>query len=303
MDRVSDFIETIRIDWGAEIGATLVVIVVTVVVLALVRSALRRWTSRVEARYALSDDHEQREQAKRLRTITDVVRMVFSLIVWAVAVLTVMAIWGVPMTPLVTIGATVGVAIGFGAQDFVRDVIGGFFVLVEEQYSVGDVVRIADVSGSVEAITLRSTVLRDLDGNRHFVPNGQIQVASNMTSGFSRVVVDIPVSYDTDLDRAMDVIADEASIMSGSAEWSGSFLEPPSMLGVDRLDASAVNIRVVLTTVSDERWLVKRGFLKLMKQRLDREGIEIPYQYVNLVARENPSSDVGTQDEDRVLDG
>jgi moderate conductance mechanosensitive channel len=303
MDRLADFIETIRVDWGAEIGATLVVIVVTVVVLALVRSAIRRWTSRVEVRYTLSGDHEQREQAKRLRTITDVVRMVFSLMVWAVAVLTVMAIWGVPMTPLVTIGATIGVAIGFGAQDFVKDVIGGFFVLVEEQYSVGDVVRIADVSGSVEAITLRSTVLRDLDGNRHFVPNGQIQVASNMTSGFSRVVVDIPVSYDTDLDRAMEVITDEASIMAASDEWRESFLESPSMLGVDRLDASAVDIRVVLTTVSDERWRVKRGFLKLIKQRLDREGIEIPYQYVNLVARDNESSDVGTQDEDRVLDG
>ncbi|MFO7699179.1 MAG: mechanosensitive ion channel family protein [Acidimicrobiia bacterium] len=303
MDTPVDFIETIRSDWGAEISATLIVVVVTAFVLVLVRSAIRRWTSRVENRYALSDDHEQREQAKRLRTITGVVRMVFSLTVWAVAVLTIMATWGIPMTPLVTVGATIGVAIGFGAQDFVKDVIGGFFVLVEDQYAVGDVVRIADVSGSVEAITLRSTVLRDLDGNRHFVPNGQVRVASNMTSGFSRVVVDVPVSYDTDLDRAMEVIADEASRMSLSDEWSGSFLEPPSMLGVDRLDASSVNIRVVLTTVSDERWRVKRGFLKLIKQRLDREGIEIPYQYVNLVARDNPSSEVGTEDEDRVLDG
>lgn len=303
MDTPADFIETIRSDWGAEISATLIVVVVTAFVLVLVRSAIRRWTSRVENRYALSDDHEQREQAKRLRTITDVVRMVFSLTVWTVAVLTILATWGIPLTPLVTVGATIGVAIGFGAQDFVKDVIGGFFVLVEDQYAVGDVVRIADVSGSVEAITLRSTVLRDLDGNRHFVPNGQVRVASNMTSGFSRVVVDVPVSYDTDLDRAMEVIADEASRMSLSDEWSGSFLEPPSMLGVDRLDASSVNIRVVLTTVSDERWRVKRGFLKLIKQRLDREGIEIPYQYVNLVARDNPSSEVGTEDEDRVLDG
>jgi small conductance mechanosensitive channel len=303
MDTPAEFIETIRSNWGDEITATLIVVVATAFVLVLVRSAIRRWTSRVENRYALSDDHEQREQAKRLRTITDVVRMVFSLTVWAVAVLTILATWGIPMTPLVTVGATIGVAIGFGAQDFVKDVIGGFFVLVEDQYAVGDVVRIADVSGSVEAITLRSTVLRDLDGNRHFVPNGQVRVASNMTSGFSRVVVDVPVSYDTDLDRAMEVIADEASRMSLSDEWSGSFLEPPSMLGVDRLDASSVNIRVVLTTVSDERWRVKRGFLKLIKQRLDREGIEIPYQYVNLVARDNPSSEVGTEDEDRVLDG
>ncbi len=303
MEAITDFIETAISDWGAEIGATIAVIVVSAAVLVSVRIAIRRWMARVEERYALSDDHEQREQAKRLRTITDVVRMVISLAIWAIAVLTVMAIWGIPMTPLLAVGTTIGVAIGFGAQDFVRDVIGGFFVLVEDQYSVGDVVKIADVSGSVEAITLRSTVLRDLDGNRHFVPNGQIQVASNMTSGFSRVVVDVPVSYDTDLDRAMEVIADEASLMFASEEWRETFLEPPSMLGVDRLDASSVNIRLVLTTVSDERWQVKRGFLKLIKQRLDREGIEIPFQYVNLVTRDATSTNVGAEDEDRVLDG
>ena len=142
-----------------------------------------------------------------LVTITGVIKLLISIVVWAIVILTVMAAWGIPMGPLVTVTATLGVAIGFGAQDFVKDMIGGFFVLVEDQYAVDDVVLLAGVSGTVEAITLRTTVLRDLDGNRHHVPNGQVAVSTNLTSGFSRVVVDIPVSYDTDLDRAIEVVS------------------------------------------------------------------------------------------------
>lgn len=285
MTTIQDVLTDIRDDWGFEIVASVAVVVAAIVGLWLFRRLLSRWSRRVEERYASSDDHEMREQAQRLKTITGVLRILVSLTVWVVVILTVMAIWGIPMAPLVTVGATLGVAIGFGAQDFVKDVIGGFFVLVEDQYSVGDVVTIGGVSGAVEAITLRTTVLRDLDGNRHHVPNGHVTVASNMTSGFSRVVVDVPVSYDTDLDHAMAAILEEAQQMAGSEDWSDRFLDEPAMLGVEKLDGSSVNIRVLLTTISDERWNVKRGYLKLVKQRLDREGIEIPYEYVNVVTR------------------
>lgn len=288
MTGIQDFFEDVWADWGGELFASVVVIVVAIVALWLFRRVLRRWVRRVEDRYTTSDDHEQREQGQRLQTITGVLRIIVSLTVWVIVILTIMAIWGIPMAPLVTVGATLGVAVGFGAQDFVKDVIGGFFVLVEDQYSVGDVVTIGGVSGAVEAITLRTTVLRDLDGNRHHVPNGFVTVASNMTSGFSRVVVDVPVSYDTDLDRALAVILDEAQAMATSEEWSGRFLESPTMLGVDELAGSSVTIRVLLTTISDERWNIKRGFLKLVKQRLDREGIEIPYQYINVVSAGSP---------------
>lgn len=286
---MTDFLNDIRADWGYQILVSVSVVVVAVVGLWLLRRALRRWSDRVERKYASSEEHEKREQAQRLHTITDVMRLVVSLTVWVVVVLTILAVWGVPMAPLVTVGATLGVAVGFGAQDFIKDVIGGFFVLVEDQYAVGDVVMIAGVSGSVEEITLRTTVLRDLDGNRHHVPNGQVVVASNMTSGFSRVVVDVPVSYDTDLDAAMDIILAEADAMASAEEYQGMFLEEPAMLGVDELAGSSVVIRILLTTTSEDRWTVKRTFLRLVKQRLDREGIEIPYQYINVV-------DAGTTD-------
>lgn len=273
---------------GFELAVTVGAVIVGWVIILVFRGFLGRWSNRVEAQYATSDDHEAREQGQRLITLTSVIRLVLSIVVWVVVILTVMAVWGVPMAPLVTVGATLGVAVGFGAQDFVKDMIGGFFVLVEDQYSVDDVVQLAGVSGTVEAITLRTTVLRDLDGNRHHVPNGQVAVSTNYTSGFSRVVVDVTVSYDTNLDHASEVVADEAAAMSSSEEWAGSFLEPPALLGVNRLGDSGIDIRIMLTTVPEERWNAKRAFLMRIKQRMDREGIEIPYQYVNVVAK-NPS--------------
>ncbi len=281
---MSDVLDNI----GFELAVTIGAFFAGWVIMLVVRALLARWSNRVQERYRTSDDFEAREQGQRLVTITGVIKLLISIVVWAIVILTVMAAWGIPMGPLVTVTATLGVAIGFGAQDFVKDMIGGFFVLVEDQYAVDDVVLLAGVSGTVEAITLRTTVLRDLDGNRHHVPNGQVRVSTNLTSGFSRVVVDIPVSYDTDLDLAIEVVADEAAEMATSHEWASSFLEPPALLGVNRLGDSGIDIRVVLTTVTEDRWSAKRAFLKRIKQRLDREGIEIPFQYINVVAK--PSS-------------
>lgn len=269
--------------WSFEILASVLTIVVAVVVLMLLRKALERWIVRVEGTYAESDDHMDREQGQRIVTITHAVRLVAAVVVWGVVALTIMAIWGIPLAPLVAVGATLGVGIGFGAQDFIKDVIGGFFVLVEDQYSVGDVISVEGVSGTVEAITLRTTVLRNLDGNRHHVPNGHGGVTTNLTTDFTRIVIDVPVSYDTDLDHAMDVIGDVASDMSGEEDWQASFLERPAMLGVQKLDASSVNLRLLVTTVGDDQWAVRRELLKRLKQRFDVESIEIPFQYVNVV--------------------
>lgn len=285
MDDLGDWLSNFWSEWSFEIIASLLTIVGAIVLLVILRKALERWVRRIERRYSESDDHIDREHGQRIITITHAVRIVAAITVWGVVVLTIMAIWGLPLAPLVAVGATLGVGIGFGAQDFVKDVIGGFFILVEDQYSVGDVVAIGGVSGKVEAITLRTTVLRDLDGNRHYVPNGHAGVTTNLTSEWTRVVIDVPVSYDTDLDRAIAVISDESETMAAEDEWQGSFLEQPEMLGVEKLDASSVNIRILLTTVVDDQWPVRRAMLKRIKQRLDREGIEIPYQYVNVVSK------------------
>ncbi|MEZ5175800.1 MAG: mechanosensitive ion channel family protein [Acidimicrobiia bacterium] len=267
---------------GREIITTIGVVAAAWIVLRLARRAVRRWEQSVTDRFGNSDLQAERERAQRIVTIADVLRLTIAITVWVVAILTVMAIWGLPMSPFIAVGTTVGVAVGFGAQDVVRDIIAGFLILIEDQYSIGDVVEIAGVSGTVEAIMLRTTVLRDLDGNRHFVPNGQIKVASNLTSKFSRLVVDVPVSYDTDLDDAMRVVADEANSLASDDEWRQHFIEPPEMLGVNQLADSSVLIRVVMTLTTEGRWVVKREFLRRIKKRLDREGIEIPFNQLSI---------------------
>jgi moderate conductance mechanosensitive channel len=290
MAAVGDGIATFWSNWGFEVVVSIGAVVAALVVIAVLRRGLGRWSARLQQRYSESQDPADREQGQRLMTITGVLSIIIALTVWALVVLTIMAAWGIPMTPLIAVGTTIGVAVGFGAQDFIKDVIGGFFILTEDQYSIGDIVTIAGVSGTVEAITIRTTVLRDLDGYRHFVPNGETRVASNLTSGFSRVVIDVAVSYGTDLDRAIEVVTDEAFSMATDPAWTDSFLEEPQTLGVNELESSSVIIRLLLTTVSEERWTVKREILKRLKQRLDREGIEIPFPYLTVVTKDSDHS-------------
>ncbi len=282
-ESIGEFLSTLWTERGFEILATVGTFVGALILIAAIRRALDRWKRRVTVKLMESDAYHDRERGQRLVTLTDVARLVTSIVVWSVVVLTIMGIWGIPMTPFVAVGATIGIAVGFGAQDVVRDVIAGFLILLENQYAIGDVVTIAGVDGTVESIRLRTTVLRDISGNVHHVPNGQIKVASNLTSDFARYVADIPVSYDTDVDRAMEVILDEAMAMAAAPEWSKKFVEEPAMLGVNELADSSVNIRLLMTVVTEDRWSIKREFLRRIKNRLDDEQIEIPYAYMNIV--------------------
>jgi len=283
IESIGEFLSTVWAERGFEILASIGTIVGAFVLIYAIRRALDRWQRRVTVRLMESEVPDDRERGQRLVTLTDVAGVVTSLIVWSVVILTIMGIWGIPLTPFVAVGATIGVAVGFGAQDVVRDVIAGFLILLENQYAIGDVVTIAGVDGTVEAIRLRTTVLRDISGNVHHVPNGQIKVASNLTSDFARYVADVPVSYDTDVDQAMAVILDEAMEMADDPKWAKKFVQEPAMLGVNELADSSVKIRLLLTVATEDRWAIKREFLRRIKIRLDAEGIEIPYAYMNVV--------------------
>ncbi len=283
MDLVQEWLSSFAQESGGEVVSTLSLILGAFVVLWFLKRPVLQWSNTVDKRYIDSSDHEDRERGQRMITITRVIQALIRVVVWAVVLLTTMGIWGIPMTPLIAIGTTIGIAVGFGAQDLVRDVISGFFILIEDQFGIGDVVSIAGVSGTVEAIRLRTTVLRDLNGNMHHVPNGQITVASNRTPDFARIVADIGVSYDTDVDHAIEVIFDEATLLANDPEWSDSFIQAPDMLGVNELADSAVVIRVLATVVTEDRWAVKREFLRRIKNRLDAEGIEIPFNYLSVV--------------------
>jgi small conductance mechanosensitive channel len=211
--------------------------------------------------------------ASRLATLWVMVRRVIQFVLVVIAVLLVFDIWGLSMAPFIWVGTVIGAAIGFGAQGVVRDILSGFFILAEDQYQIGDTVTIAGTTGTVEDILFRVTVLRDGEGNQHYVPNGQIGVASNATSRYARPVVDVRVGYQADVDRAMDVMLDELNLLAGDPEWSDWITAEPEMMGVQDLADSAVLIRGRLTTVAEQRWSVRREALRRVKKRFDAEGI------------------------------
>ena len=284
-DSFGDFVDR----WSYEVLASVVVLIGALVVWWLFRRLGHKTVDRMIGRR--DDDAAGTDDVQRINTLWRVLQTVGAVLIIVVVVLTIMMIWGLPIGPLVAVGGAVGVAVGFGAQSFVRDVIAGFLIVAEHQYSIGDVVRIADVSGEVQTIRLRTTVLRDLDGNVHHVPNGAITVASNYTQEYSQVVVDVNVAYGQDIDEAIAVISDEAGQFAADPEWENFFMDVPQLLGVEALADSSVKIRALLRVDPAARWTARREFLRRVKNRLDREGIEIPYQHLTVVMEGRPSVD------------
>ncbi len=284
-DSFGDFFD----QWSDEFLASIVVLIGALVVWWLFRRVGHKTVDRMIGRR--DDDAAGTDDVQRINTLWRVLQTVGAVLIIVVVVLTIMMIWGLPIGPLVAVGGAVGVAVGFGAQSFVKDVIAGFLIVAEHQYSIGDVVRIADVSGEVETIRLRTTVLRDLDGNVHHVPNGAITVASNYTQKYSQVVIDVSVAYDQDIDEAMAVISDELGEFASDPEWEAIFMDAPQLLGVDALAESSVKVRALLRVDPAARWTARREFLRRIKNRLDREGIELPYQHLTVVMEGQPPAE------------
>ncbi|MGB5533125.1 MAG: mechanosensitive ion channel family protein, partial [Acidimicrobiia bacterium] len=268
-----------------QIWQTALIVGVGVVVWVLARWLIQRSSARLQNRLEATGELVDRAKAERLHTVGRTLSALVFIGAATVVVVTILGVWGVPLGPLIASLSVVGLAIGIGAQDLVKDVIAGIFVLVEDQYAIGDVVELAGVSGTVDEIRLRTTVLQDLDGSIHHVPNGEVRVSTNLTYEYSRVVVDLSVAYEESVDQALDAIGEVAAQLAGDAEWSPSIIEDPQVLGVDALDDSGVVIRVLFTTDPEMRWKVKREFLRRVKNGLDEAGIEIPYPHVTLTHR------------------
>lgn len=271
---------------GASFTGTEAIATYAIVVGVLIGTWLiSRWGHRAIDRLVDRSDVDK-ERRQRIGTLWTVGRRIALIVLWGVGVLTILTVWGISIAPILAVGTVVGVALGFGAQSLVKDLIAGFFILIENQFVIGDVVRISDTTGAVEDIQLRVTVLRDLDGRAHYVPNGTIGVATNYTQVFAQVVVDVGVSYDSDVDQALTVVYDEAVRMYREKAWSGQILQEPELLGVDELGDSAVVLRLVFRTDPDARWQVKREFLRRAKNRFDAEGIEIPFPHRTIVMKD-----------------
>ncbi len=213
----------------------------------------------------------------RAKTLRGVSETALKVLVVTVGGLFFLSNLGLNISALLAGAGVAGLALSLAAQNLIRDLISGFFILLEDQYGVGDVVKIGQLGGVVERFNLRVTVLRDLEGRVHFIPNSQAQPVTVLTQEWARAVVDVSVAYKEDLDRALGLLREEAERLY--QDWKDRFTEPPEVLGVEALGESGVVLRVVLPTKAKEHWGVAREFRRRIKNRFDLEGIEIPFPH------------------------
>jgi moderate conductance mechanosensitive channel len=223
------------------------------------------------------DDSITTLREKRGHTISQLLRSVGRMVIVTIAVLLTFNVF-INIAPILAGAGILGLAVSFGAQSLVRDIISGFFILLENQFAVGDVIEAVGKSGVVEKMTMRVVVLRDLEGTMHVIPNGEMKVVSNMTRGWARAVVDISVPYTEDVDRALAVVRDEAAQFSTDRTWGLQLDGPVEVLGVESMTDNAVVIRTLLKTQPGSQWNVAREFRRRLVIRFSHEAIESPFQ-------------------------
>ncbi|HEX6134704.1 MAG TPA: mechanosensitive ion channel family protein [Longimicrobiales bacterium] len=272
---VADFDWREALQWET-LARIAVVIVIGILAYRVVTILIRRLLQReIEE----EDPLVKRLREQRAQTIASLLSSVALVTIAIVVALTVLEILLDNIGPILASFGILGLAFSFGAQSLVKDVISGTFMLIEGQFAIGDVVRIGDTGGAVERITLRTTVLRDLHGNVHIIPNGEITRVTNMTKSWSRAVLNIGVAYKEDVDRVMDVLRDIARQFHADPEWGALLLEEPVVPGIDDLADSAVVIRMMAKTLPLKQWDVARELRRRIKNRFDSEGIEIPFPH------------------------
>lgn len=211
---------------------------------------------------------------KRANTIGQVLKKLVRYTLYFIASLMILEMFNIKTTSILATAGVGGLAIGFGAQSLVKDVITGFFIILEDQFSVGDYIQVLDFEGVVEELGMRVTKLRDFSGELHIIPNGEIKVVTNRTRGAMRALVEVVIAYEEDIDNAIIVAEKVAREIN---ETNESVLDGPTVLGVTELGASGVTIRIVAETKPMEQWDVEREIRKKIKEAFDKENIEIPY--------------------------
>jgi small conductance mechanosensitive channel len=268
----------------------LLIVVLAAVVRALVHRGVRRLTDRTATgavptilrplrnRVTQSDAGEQltERRTQRAEAIGSVLRSFASIVVLGIAVVLVLGELGINLAPIVASAGVVGVALGFGAQNLIKDFIAGIGIILEDQYGVGDVVDLGEASGTVEAVGLRITRLRDVNGVVWYVRNGEILRVGNKSQGFAQVVIDMPVAHDTDLERARRVMQEVADAMYAEEGWAEVLLAEPESLGVEQITSEGVFLRLVVRATNADQWRVGRELRMRLKERFVADGIRTP---------------------------
>jgi small-conductance mechanosensitive channel len=273
-----------RIDWQrwsapAMSGLRIVLILVAAWVAIVV---LQKMVRRV--RVHIADHLGGADVARRAETVGRVMRYLVALDIGAVATMLVLAVVGVSLAPILGAAGVVGLAIGFGAQSLVKDYFTGFFILFEDQIRTGDVVKVADVGGLVEDMTLRHVRLRDYDGNVHFIPNGLITTVTNMSRLHAQAVIDVGVAYRENVDDVIALMREVGAQLRADETFGPKLLDDLEVAGVERFDDSAVVLRCRFKVQPLEQWAVRREYLRRVKAAFDERGVEIPFPHVTLYA-------------------
>lgn len=261
-------------DWSGFAGRSVKIALVLVLAAVFLRLGTRvagRSIRSLGSRSPLRVASPRSEQ--RAETLAGVAISMVRIVVWSVAVLLILEEIGLNLGPLIAGASIVGVAVGFGAQSLVKDFFSGFFILVEDQYAVGDVITIAEVTGTVEEIDLRVTRIRAQDGTVWFVPNGEIRKVGNSAKEWARSIVDVIIPNKSDLAAAMAAIAEEAAALAADPAWSEAILEAPEVLGVESLGADNVTVRVSTKTTPAHRAPLARAMRSRISGRLRRDGV------------------------------
>ena len=281
--------------WAQVLGAVGQIVLIALAALVawlFIRLGVEQVARRLLEREAAAGASElpQVEVERRIRTLQRIVERWIGVLIALIAGLTVLDAFGVNIGPAVAGLGVAGIAVGLGAQTLVRDWLAGIFVVLENQYNVGDVVQIAGVAGVVEEFSLRRTTLRDLDGVVHSVPNGQIVVASNMTRSWARVNLNVEVAYDTDIEHATAVINAIGQELLADEAWGAKLIEAPSVARVDTLGESGVELKVLGQVQPAQQWAVAGELRKRILARFASEGIEIPFPH-RVVITSQPQTD------------
>jgi moderate conductance mechanosensitive channel len=279
MEKIMKMLE--KINYENVIFTTLqifLILIVTWVVLAIVKLALRRLEQRLLHR-GQAEGEVPSESAKRVETLTRLLRQGIIIVVWVIAGLVVLREFGIDIGPILASAGVVGLAVGFGAQNLVRDVISGFFIILENQVRVGDVAVVNGTGGLVERINFRTIVLRDLSGSVHVFPNGTITTLSNMTRDWSAYVFDIGIAYKEDTDKVIEVIRELGQELKSDAHFGPLMVDDMEIFGLDNFADSAVVIKGRIKTKPIKQWEVGREFQRRLKKTFDAKGIEIPFPH------------------------
>ena len=283
-------------DWLVSHGVRILIILIISAALHIVLRRLVPLLLKQTVKKRGKSKKAEDEAEKRVQTLARIFMGTGAVLIVLTAGFMILSELGINIYPPLAGFGVIGVALGFGAQYLIRDLIAGFFVLVENQYNIGDWVSIAGIDGSVQEINMRRTVLRDFDGTVHVVPNGEIKTASNYSKEWARVNLNISVAYGTDLDHAIAVINRVGTEMAKAEHWRSLIKSPPQALRVDNLGDSGIDIKVLGETKPIRQWEVMGELRKRIKQAFDEEGIEIPWPHTKVYFGTTPPPRAPTEE-------